>query len=67
MKSKDLQKVVLSKYKNGDSPPVIFRHLNGAIGLRKIGTWCKMIREIGSIDLGLVGCMFRRFNTIGYF
>jgi hypothetical protein len=51
MKSKDLQKVVLSKYKNGDSPPMMFRHLNGAVDLRTIGRRCKMIRETGSIDL----------------
>ncbi|CAF3081974.1 unnamed protein product [Rotaria sp. Silwood2] len=51
MKSRDLQQVVLSKYKNGDTPPMIFRHLNSAIGLRTIGRWCTMIRETGSIDL----------------
>ncbi|CAF0950316.1 unnamed protein product [Didymodactylos carnosus] len=51
MKSKDLQNVVISKYKNGDSPPMIFRHLNGVIGLRTIGRWCKMIKETGSINL----------------
>ncbi|CAF1315268.1 unnamed protein product [Rotaria sp. Silwood1] len=57
MKSKDLQKVVLSKYENGDSPTMIFRHLNGAIGLRTIERWCKLIRETGSINLSSpTGC-----------
>lgn len=51
MKSKDLQKLVLSKYENGDGPKKIFRDLNGAMGLRTIERWCKMIRETGSIDL----------------
>ena len=36
MKSKDLQKVVLSKYQNGDNPTKIYRDLNGGIGLRTI-------------------------------
>ena len=48
MRSKDLQKFVLSKYQNGDS---LIRHLNGAIGLRTIERWCKILRKIGSIDL----------------
>ena len=34
MKSKDLQKVVLSKYQNSDNPTKIDRDLNGGIGLR---------------------------------
>ena len=31
MKSKDLQKIVLSKYQNGDNPTRIYRDLNGGI------------------------------------
>ena len=38
MKSKDLQKVGLSKYHNGDTTTKIHRDLNGGIGLRTIGT-----------------------------
>ena len=51
MKSKDLQKLALSKYVKGDSPSDIFRHLNGAVCLRTVKRWCKMIRETGSINL----------------
>ena len=46
MKSKDLQKVVLSKYQNGDNPTKIYRDLNGGIGLRTIERWCQMIRSV---------------------
>ena len=51
MKSKDLQKLVLSKYEKGEGPSEIFRHLNGALCLRTVKRWCKMIREAGSIEL----------------
>ena len=51
MKSKDLQKVILSKYQNGDNPTKIHRDLNGGIGLRTIKRWCQMIRQSGSIKL----------------
>ncbi|CAF2141375.1 unnamed protein product [Rotaria magnacalcarata] len=55
MKSKDLQKLVLSKYENGlesgDSASKIFNDLNGSVSYRTIRRWCKMIRERGSIDL----------------
>ena len=51
MKSKDLQKVVLSKYQNGDTPTKIHRDLNGGIGLRTIKRWCQMIRRSGSVKL----------------
>ena len=51
MKSKDLQKPVLSKYEKGEGPSEIFRHLNGALCLRTVKRWCKMIRETGSIEL----------------
>ena len=50
MKSKDLQKVVLSKYQNGDNPTKIYRDLNGGIGLR-IKRCCQMIHQSGSIKL----------------
>ena len=51
MKSKDLQKIVLSKYQNGDNPTKIYRDLNGGIGLRTIERWCQMIRRSGSVKL----------------
>ena len=51
MKSKDLQKLLLSKYEKGEGPSEIFRHLNGALCLRTVKRWCKMIREAGSIEL----------------
>ena len=51
MKSKDLQKVVLSTYQNGDNPTKIYRDLNGGIGLRTIERWCQMIRRSGCVKL----------------
>ena len=51
MKSKDLQKLVLSKYDNGDGTTKIFRELNGAINLSTIERWCRNIHEVGTIDL----------------
>ena len=51
MKRKDLQKVVLLKYQNGDNPTKIYRDLNGGIGLRTIERWCQMIRRSGSVKL----------------
>jgi transposase len=51
MKSKDLQKLVLSKYENGDSATKIFHDLVGAVSRKTIFNWCKMIRETGSIDM----------------
>ena len=51
MKSKDLQKLVLSKYNNGDGTTKIFRHLNGAISLSMIEGSCRRIHEVGTIDL----------------
>jgi inhibitor of nuclear factor kappa-B kinase subunit alpha len=51
MKSKDIQKLVSSKYKDGEGPTKIFRDLNGAVCLRTIKQWCKMLRDTGSIEL----------------
>ena len=50
MFSKDVQKVVLSKYENEDNARKIFRDLNGCVGLRTIERWLKQIRAIGTID-----------------
>ena len=51
MKSKDLQNVVLSKYRNGDTPTKIYHHLRGATGLRTIKLWCQVIRQSSTISL----------------
>ena len=51
MKSKDLQKVVLSKYQKGDTPKQIYHDLNGGLGLRTIERWCQMIWRSGTITL----------------
>ena len=51
MKSKDRQKVGLSKYQSGDTTTKIHRDLNGRIGLRTIERWCQMIRQFDSIKL----------------
>jgi len=36
MKSKDLQKIVFSKYQNGDGPTKIHRDLSGGLSLNTI-------------------------------
>ena len=51
MKSKDVRKIVLSKYENGDNPAKIFRDLNGAVSHITIKRWFKLISETGSIEL----------------
>ena len=51
MKSKDLQKLVLSKYKAGQTPKKIFEDLNGAVNYPTVKQWCKMIRETGVMGL----------------
>ena len=51
MKSKDLQKLILSKYEAGQTPKKIFQDLNGAVSYRTVKRWCKMIQKTGAIDL----------------
>ena len=51
MKSKEFQKLVLSKYQNGNGPTKIFRDLNGSVNLRTIERWCKAVGDTGSINL----------------
>ena len=63
MKSKDLQKLVLSKYEKGEGPSEIFRHLDGALCLRTVKRWCKMIREAGSIELSTSSGRSRTIRT----
>ncbi|CAF3956530.1 unnamed protein product, partial [Rotaria sp. Silwood1] len=51
MKSKDIQKLVLSKYEKGQDSLEIFHHINGTVSLITIKRWCKMGRETGTIQL----------------
>ena len=51
MKSKDIQKVVKTKYENGDGPAKIYRDLAGAVSLPTIKLWIKMMNTTGSITL----------------
>ena len=56
MKSRDLQKLVLSQYETGQTPKKI-EELNGGVSYQAIKRWCKMSREIGVIDLSkATGC-----------
>lgn len=43
--------MLLSKRENGDAPQKIYDDLNGAVSLRTIKNWCKMLRETGAIEL----------------
>jgi predicted HTH transcriptional regulator len=49
MKIKDLQKLVLPKYENGDSATKTFHDLLGVISRKTSFNRCKMIHETGSI------------------
>ena len=51
MKSKDVQKVVLSKYEKDDRTTKIFQDLNGTISPSTTERWCRGIRQSGSINL----------------
>ena len=51
MKSNDLQNLVLSKYKDGQSCIKIYEDLHGSVGLSTVERWCKMIRNTGKITL----------------
>ena len=57
MKSKDLQNIVISKRQNGDGPTKIFRDLSGALCLKTVKRWCKMIDQTGTVSTSrLSGC-----------
>ena len=43
MKNKDIQKVVKTKYENGDGPAKIYRDLAEAVSLPTIKLWIKII------------------------
>ena len=51
MKSKDLENLVLSKYKDGQSCTKIHEDFHGSVGLPTVERSCKMIRDIGKITL----------------
>ena len=51
MNSKDLQKLILSKYEAEQTSKKIFQDLNGAVSYSTVRRWCKMIWETGTIDL----------------
>ena len=51
MKSKDIQKVVKTKYENGNGPAKIHLHLSGAVTLFTTKLWIKMINTTRSIRL----------------
>ncbi|CAF1212118.1 unnamed protein product [Rotaria magnacalcarata] len=51
MKSKDMQKVVKTKFENSDGPTKIYRDLAGVVSLQTIKSWIKKVRNTGSIEL----------------
>ena len=51
MKSKDVQKFLLSKYEKDDGTTKTFKDLNGTISLSTIERWYRRIRQSGSINL----------------
>ena len=65
MKNKDIQKIVLLKYENGDRPSKIVRDLAGAVSLRTIWIWIKMIKDNMAIDLSAPAGGTRTARTKG--
>ena len=65
MKSKDMQKVVLSKYEKGDGTTKIFQDLNDTISLSMIQRWCRRLYESGSINLSKTPGRARIIRTKG--
>ena len=57
MESNDLKRIVFSKRQEGNGLTKNFRDLNGEICLKTIKRWCKMIDQIGSVNIGYpTGC-----------
>ena len=52
MKSKDFPKIVFSKRQVGDEPIEILCDLSGRLCLKTIKRWCKMVDQVGSINIG---------------
>ena len=65
MKSKHVQKFVLSTYENGDGATKIFQDLNSTISLSTIERWCRRILESGSINLSKSSARPRIIRTKG--
>ena len=65
MKNKDIQKVVLLKYENGDRPSKIVRDIAGTVSLRTIWRWIKMIKDNRAIDLSAPPGRTRTVRTKG--
>ena len=63
MKSKDLQKLVLSKYETEQTPKKIFEDLNSAMSYAIVERWCKMIWETAIIDLSKPSDCHRTVRT----
>ena len=51
LKSQDIQKVVKTKYENGDGPAQIYRDLAEAVSFPTIKLWIKMMNTTGSTIL----------------
>ena len=51
MKCKNLQKLILSKYGNGDETTKVSWDLNDAISLSTVGRCCRRICEVSTINL----------------
>ena len=65
MKSKDLQKVGISKYETGESLAKIHRDLSGVVSYRTIRRWCRQIATTGSINLSKPPGQIRTARTKG--
>ena len=63
MKSKDLQKLVLSKYEAGQTLKKIFENLDGEVSYPTVKRWCKMIRETSAIDLSKLSACHRTVRS----
>ena len=53
MKNKDIQKVVKTKYENGDSAARTYRDLARAVSLPTIKLWIKMMNTTGTDSITL--------------
>ena len=67
VKSKGVQDIVLSKYRDGDTSTKIFRHLNAGVGLVTIERWCpvKNLRNFQS-DFSATKSKLKSINNFDY-
>ena len=63
MKSKDIEKVVKTKYENGDDSIKIYCDLTGAVSLPTIKLWIKLMNTTGSIILSSSPSCSRKVRT----